>query len=334
MILVTGGTGLVGSHLLYQLTQQNEPIRAIYRNKNTLTKVAQVFGYYTDTPEQQLKKIEWVQADINDLPALEIAFEEITTVFHCAAFISFEPKHWKQLQKINIEGTANIVNISIDNKIKKIVYVSSIAAVSPATGSNIAVETNPWINTDVTVYARSKYLAELEIWRAVQEGVPVAVLNPGIIIGPGFWTSGSGKLFTTAAKSIRYAPPSGTGFITANDVAKLLLKLQNTSHVNQRFIAVSENISYQKVLTCIAEALKTKAPKKVLTSWQLQLLWRADWLWCLLTKRKRTLSKNNATGLLKTTIYDNSKAKELLSFTFEPIVPALQRTAAFFKMEN
>ena len=118
MILVTGGTGLVGSHLLFKLVSNNENVRAIYRREKTLQRVRHVFSYFSDNAENLFNKIEWVEADINDIPKLKDAFNGITHVYHCAAFVSFEPDKYKTLRKININGTANVVNLSINKRVR------------------------------------------------------------------------------------------------------------------------------------------------------------------------------------------------------------------------
>ena len=184
MILVTGGTGLIGSHLLFKLANENESVKAIYRRKHTIDRVKHVFSYYSEDYNTIFEQIVWVEADLNDIPALQIAFQGITHVYHCAAFVSFEPNKYHQLRKINIEGTANIVNLSIANSIKKICYVSSIAAIGHHADPNQLIsETTEWNpEDDNSVYAITKYGAEMEVWRGTQEGVPAVIVNPGIVL--------------------------------------------------------------------------------------------------------------------------------------------------------
>ncbi|MCO4822775.1 MAG: SDR family oxidoreductase, partial [Flavobacteriaceae bacterium] len=196
MILVTGGTGLVGSHLLYQLVKADQDIRAIYRSEDKLALVKKVFSYYTEDFEFLFSKIEWLKGDLNNIPLLEDAFKDVGYVYHCAAFISFDPSDYRQLRKINIDGTANIVNLSIINQVKKLCYVSSIAAVGQTETNETINENTEWNKENHhSVYAITKYGAEMEVWRGTQEGLDAVIGNPGIIIGPGFWRAGSGSLF-------------------------------------------------------------------------------------------------------------------------------------------
>lgn len=334
MILVTGGTGLVGAHLLVALTKTEAVVRATRRADSDLKKVAQVFSYYSDDYTKQFQKIEWVVADINDIPALELAFEGITQVYHCAALISFNPKDYSKLLKINAEGTANMVNLCLAFKIKKLVYVSSIATTGKELHSDIVNEESEWTNKDANVYALTKYEAEMEVWRGSQEGLPVVIFNPGVILGPGFWNSGSGLFFKSAAKEYSYYPPGGTGFITVNDVVKLLILGMNSTIDKERFIAISENKTYKEILHAICENLKIASPTKELKLWQLQLLRRLDWIRSVLTSKQRKITGNTVKSLSENKVYDNKKLVETFNYEFQ----ALDKTIAFscrkFKEES
>lgn len=200
MILVTGATGLVGAHLLLKLSEDDSKIRAIYRNSKQIEKTKVLFDQ--NAKSHLFSKIEWTKADILDISSLEIAFQNIEFVYHCAAKISFSPNDEKALRKVNIEGTANIVNFCIDKKVKKLCHVSSIAALGNlAQNETVITETTEWnpekLHSD---YGISKYGAEMEVWRGFQEGLEVVIVNPGIIFGTGFWNQGSGKFFTTIKK--------------------------------------------------------------------------------------------------------------------------------------
>ncbi|NCP89793.1 MAG: NAD-dependent epimerase/dehydratase family protein, partial [Flavobacteriales bacterium] len=205
MILVTGGTGLVGSHLLYKLASEGEKVRAIYRNERKLSNIKNVFSCYTADYMPLYDSIEWLQADILDIPSLTRAFNNIAYVYHCAAFVSFEPDKYHLLRKTNIEGTANMVNLCIAHHVKKLCYVSSIATLgNPENLKEITEETEWNAEANNTIYAITKYGAEIEVWRGSQEGLSVVIVNPGVILGAGIWRYGSGNLFTKAYKGLKY----------------------------------------------------------------------------------------------------------------------------------
>ncbi len=334
MVLVTGGTGLVGAHLLLHLVQKNIPIKAIHRKKSDLKRVEKVFGYYTQNATALFQKIDWIETDLYDIPSLETAFENVDYVYHAAAFISFDPNDYQSLLKINTEGTTNIVNLCIAHSIKKLCYVSTIGAIGKSLNGQIASEENEWDSQDVNVYALSKYAAEMEVWRASQEGLPVAIVNPGVIIGPGFWGSGSGTFFTTANKGYKYYPPGGTGFIAVNDVVRMLVQLMDSHIKNERFIAVSENLTFHEILALIAPRLGKPIPAKKLKFWQLEIGRIGDQLINLFTKRGRSITKNSIQSLKQREIYDNRKIKNELNFQFEPIEDSIKLTCEKFIQEN
>jgi len=331
MVLVTGGTGLVGSHLLYKLTLTNKPIRAIYRSEDSLKKVKHVFSYYSQDYETLFKKIEWFKTDLINIPELDIAFKNVTHVFHCAALISFNPKDYNKLHKTNVEGTANIVNLCISHTVKKLVYVSSIATLGSKLNDNSITEDNHWNDEDInSVYGITKYNAELEVWRATQEGLNAVIINPGVIIGPGFWDSGSGLLFKKVNKGLSYFTKGNISLVDVNDVADLLLLAMKSKVTEKRFIAVSENKSYREVLTQIAQSLNIKAPKKSISSLVLQVLWRLDWLKSFLFFKQRELTKVLANSLTSKKTYSNKVIKDTFDFQFTSVDESIKKTSALF----
>ncbi|MEY2629401.1 MAG: hypothetical protein RLZZ469_296, partial [Bacteroidota bacterium] len=229
MILVTGGTGLVGAHLLLQLTANETEIRAIYRNEKNIRKTQSLFQLYGK--EDQFLKIQWMEGDIIDVPSLEKAFQGVTHVYHCAALISYNPKDENKLRKTNIEGTANIVNFCIDYNVSKLCHVSSIAALGDLKANETTItEETEWnpehYHSD---YAISKYGAEMEIWRGQQEGLNVVIVNPGVIFGAGFWQQGSGMFFSAVQKGFPFYTNGTTGYVSATDVASVMIQLMNSA---------------------------------------------------------------------------------------------------------
>ncbi len=335
MILVTGGTGLVGSHLLFQLAQKYSSVRAIYREKESLKKVQKIFSYYAPNSEELYQKIEWIKADIVDVPSLTVAFQGITHVYHAAALISFNPRDYKKMRKINIEGTANIVNLSIEQAVKKLCYVSSIAAIGDDPLKETITEENEWNeNENNHVYAITKYGAELEIWRGVQEGVDAVVVNPGVILGPGFWNTGSGKLFSQVANGFSFFTEGSSGFAGVNDVVEAMQKLMEGNQKNERYILVSENKTYKEILTTIANILKVKPPNKKVTAWQTEIYWRWEWFRSLLTRSVPLVTKYTAKSMHTISIYDNSKIKRVIDFEFSPIENVITEVASLYPKQD
>jgi len=337
MVLVTGATGLVGSHLVLHLLENGDDVSAIYRSEKSIEKTKSLFKLYHK--ESFFDKIHWIQADINDIPSLEIAFQNIDYVYHCAAFISFEPTDEEKIRKVNIEGTANIVNFCIDKGVKKLCYVSSIAALGDLPKQdprpdqqNFITEKTDW-NPEKphSDYAISKYGAEMEIWRGQQEGLEVVVVNPGVIFGPGFWNEGSGKIFTTVAKENKYYTKGSSGFIAVTDVVSIMSLLMKSGISGERYILTAENLVFQELLAVIAESLKARKPTSYAKKWMTEIAWRLDWFRAHLFFSKRKLSKAVARSLHTTDVYSNEKIKEELGFDFIPVKDYIREIAKYYE---
>ena len=335
MILVTGGTGLLGSHLLYNLLQTEQSIKALYRNEDKLEQVKKVFSYYSSDSNSLFEKIEWIKGDVLDIPSLENAFKNVTRVYHSAAIVAFDRGSDKLMNKVNIEGTANIVNLSLSNKIEKICHVSSIATISKPIDGSEATEEDYW-NPDAinSGYAISKNGAEMEVWRGIEEGLNAVIVNPSIIIGPGFWDTSSGKLFATVKNGIKFYTDGGSGFIGVNDVAKAMIELMNSEIVNNRFILNSENLSYRYVFSSIATNLNIKPPSIKASKWMLSLAWKLDVLKVTLFGSKQRLNKDSAKSSMSTSKFKNEKITKVLDHSFEPIDKVIKEVSQIFVKEN
>lgn len=326
MILVTGGTGLVGAHLLYNLLLEHPTIRATHRKGSDLASVKKVFSYYTKDVYTLFQKIDWVEANITELPALANVFKNITHVYHCAAFINFNPKHYYALKKANIEGTANVVNLCIENGVKKLCYVSSIATLGKGFEGQLITEENDWNPEDNnSVYSITKYGAEMEVWRGTQEGLEAVIVNPGVILGEGYWHSGSGILIKRVAKGIRFYTHGSTGFVDIKDVVKAMIALMNSSLKNEKYILVGNSLTYKEFITKLSEEFGNKPPSKSISKGVLLFLSNLDWLSSKLFKTKRSLLKATVNSLFTHSKYDTSKIETALSFQFTPFEETLRR---------
>jgi dihydroflavonol-4-reductase len=334
MILVTGGTGLVGAHLLLHLLENGESVRAIFRNEKHILKTKSLFNYYQKN--DLFNQIEWIKADILDIPSLEIAFENIQYVYHCAAKISFDPSNENQLRKVNIEGTANIVNFCIDKKVIKLCHVSSIATLGDlAQNESVLSETTEWnpekLHSD---YAISKYGAEMEVWRGQQEGLDVVIVNPGVIFGPHFWNQGSGAFFTTIKKGLPFYTKGSSAYVAVTDVVKIMRQLMHSDCKGERFIVIAENRIYKDIIFTIANTIRANKPKIEATPWLLAIAWRTDWLLSKLFRTPRKISKQAANSLLSTEIISNEKVTNYLKYSFENINEYLTLIAVDFNLQK
>ena len=328
-MLVTGGTGLVGAHLLAKLVLLGKEIRATYRSKESVKKAAHVFSYYSKD-KAFFDNIEWVVADVTDFPAMRSAFKGITHVYHCAAVVSFRKKDDTLMRQINIDGTANMVNLALHNKVAKFCFVSSIASLDKGISTKPIDETNEWNpEADNYGYAISKYGGEMEVWRGSQEGLDVVIVNPGVILGAGFWGTNTGKFFTNASKSFAYYTTGKTGFVGVRDVVKAMLYLMDTKVVNQRYVLVSENVSFQEVMTQMAQTLGTKPPYKKVSPLMASIAWRLAWVASKLTGKQPLITKHSSKAAQRSYEYSSQKIKDT-GFEFETISTTIKRTGTLF----
>ncbi len=329
MILVTGGTGLVGAHLLLKLAAEGQRVRALYRNANNINKTRNLFLHFSKT--DAFDAIEWLQADITDVPSLEDAFAGVDYVYHCAAHISFDPAEEDKLRKINIEGTANMVNCALAFDVKKFCHVSSVAALGdPREGEPITEDTewNPEISHHD--YALSKHGAEMEVWRAWQEGLNVVIVNPALIFGYGFWEQGSGQIFTSVKKGMYFYSKGTCGIVAVDDVVNVMVQLMMSNISGERFALIAENITYENLFNTLADGLHKKRPAFLATPLMTSIAWRIDWLLSKLKIKKRSFTKAMAQSSHKTESFDSSKVYTMLGYKFTDMHAYLKQLAVEF----
>lgn len=331
MILVTGGTGLVGAHLLLTLAEGGSPLRALYRTAAALTKTKKLLAHYGKEP--LFDTINWIQGDILDVPSLEEAFTGITQVYHCAAHVSFDPSEEEQLRKVNIEGTANMVNCALAFGVQKFCHVSSVAALGDALqpGDTITEETEWNPEKSHGDYAISKYGAEMEIWRAWQEGLNVVVVNPGVIFGYGFWQQGSGAILRAVQRGQYFYTLGNCGIVAVTDVVNIMVQLMQSENTNGRYTVVAENVTYKELLDVIAQGLGKSRPTIYASPLLTELAWRADWLLSKLLRNKRMLTRSMAKSAHSTEIYNNSKVKTALNYAFTDTKAYIKELCGLFK---
>ena len=329
MIFVTGGTGLVGSHILLRLAKEGTPCKALKRETSSLQICKNVFSHYT--AKDLFVKINWATGDVNDIPALEKAMEDCSKVLHCAAIVSFHPSEAELMRKVNIEGTANVVNVALSKGVKKVGYISSIAALGRNSTVGIVDEECHFKATKLdSNYALSKYYAEQEVWRASQEGLDVVIVNPSVILGPGDWTKGSSQIFQRIYKGLKFYSTGSTGYVDVVDVANSLIALLLSDIKNERFIVNGANLKYRDCFDRIAEGLgKSKATIKV-TPFLKEIAWRIETFRSFITGRKPLITKETANSAMTDGSYSTAKIKSAINFQFTDINNTIKKYCDWF----
>jgi len=333
-ILVTGGTGFVGAHLLYHLTLAGIRVQALKRPESSTAWTQKIFGFYQPFSSSQWELIDWVEGDLLDISSLEEAMTDIRQVYHAAAVVSFQGNDKSFIQRVNQQGTANLVNVSLEKNIEKFLFVSSIGTLGRAHQSDAVTEDTHWNNKKTSTYSKSKYEAEREVWRGMAEGLNAVIINPSIIVGPGNWSHGSPQLFQTMYKGLKFYTSGSNGFVGVNDVAKLMIQLMNGPFEGERYIVTSENIPYRQLFQWMADALQVKRPPyhagKALSGISWRLLAVKGWF----TGKKSSITKETAQTANQQYRYANAKVCEATGFVFTPIKTCVEETAEIFLRDN
>lgn len=321
MILVTGATGLLGSQLIRELIHNGHTnIRGLKRKSSNLK-------FVKDIQDQ----VEWFDADILDVVALEEAFKGITKVYHCAAIVSFDPNMRDIMYQTNVEGTANVVNLAIEQEVQKLVHVSSIAALGRAVEGVKIDENIEWEDSNENSwYAVTKYNAEMEVWRGVAEGLNVGVVNPSIILGKGNWSNDSSAFFKIIWKGMPFFPCGSNGFVDVHDVAKAMVRIMESPINNERYILNGADLKYEALFNTIAKHLKKKPSHIKITPLIGAIGWRVEKIRAFLKGKMPVITKETVRTTSKNYSYDSSKIKNEVGFEFKPMEETLARISNEF----
>lgn len=321
-ILVTGGTGFLGSYLLRYLVQEGyTKVRAIRRANSQMDLVAEVAD-----------QIEWVETDILDIIGLEDAMRGVSQVYHCAAMVSFDNRDHDFMRKVNVEGTANVVNIALDANIEKLVYVSSIAAIGRTKENHIITEKTKWQRSPFnSPYGISKYLAEQEVWRGVAEGLNAAIVNPSVILGSGRWDEGPLKLFKMVWNQYPFYTTGTSSFVDVRDVSQFMIRLMESDISSERFILNAENLTIETMMKEIAKEFGKKPPFIKIDRFTQQIIWRVEWLRARIFGSKPLLTREVAQRAVSNYFYKNDKSLAAIDFKYTPIRQTIGETCGQFK---
>lgn len=331
MILVTGGTGLLGSHLLFELISKGEQVRALRRSTSNLSEVEKVFGFYSKDPEALFTKIEWIECDILNYADILESMENVTHVYHCAATVSFDSRDHRKMIADNTRGTANVVNAAIERGVKRLLHVSSTSAVGKAPEGDVTDESMIWTESKAnSAYAISKFKSEMEVWRGIQEGLNAVIINPGIILGPGSWERGSASIFSNIYRGLKYYTRGVTGYVSVQDLVNVMIRLMDSDIHAERFVVTAENLSYKELFDMVADALGRKRPWIEPSAGLANLALRLDWIRSRVTGKEQRLTKDKINASRSILKFDNTKIRQALNYEFEPIDQVVKNTAALY----
>jgi nucleoside-diphosphate-sugar epimerase len=316
--LVTGATGIVGSHVVLALLQNNQAVVACKQKSSDISKLEKLFSYYTPNYKQLFYKINWVEMDLTEMSSIEDALEGITAVYHCAGFVSLNKKDREKLFAINEKGTENMVNACLQKKIRALCHVSSIATINNLDYTLPLSEEVFWKKSGKeSDYAISKYNAEREVWRGIEEGLNALIVNPGVILSPGFWNQSSSKIFDTCYKGNKFYTSGTSGYIGALDLANTMINLVHDKKFANRYIIIENNYTIQSIFNSIQKQFHKAGPTIKVNKVMLQIGRMAQTFYSLFTGKEVVLTKALINSAFTSQLYSNKKilANTNLHFT-------------------
>lgn len=323
IVLVTGASGFLGSHLLQYLSAKGDHVRALY---------------YSTPPREgaSIPNVEWQQCDLLDIYAVEDVMLNVKEVYHCAAIVSFSKKDRLKLLQVNIDSTANVVNAANDAGVRKFVYVSSIAALGRSKENVPISEAEQWEESrQNSIYSESKYYAEMEVWRGMAEGLNAVIINPGIILGEGDWEKGSAQLVDIVYSEFPYYTMGTNAWVDVKDVCRVMYALMHSNISEERFIVSAGNFAYKDIFTKLANAMNRKPPHKKASRWMSALVWRLSAIKSLFTGKPAGITKETARTAQQQVAYDNTKLLNMLEgFKYTTIDDTLSRIGQAYLAEK
>ncbi|MDP3567299.1 NAD-dependent epimerase/dehydratase family protein [Sediminibacterium sp.] len=329
MNLVIGATGILGSHVVLKLLQNNEVVIACKQKTSDIKKVEKLFSYYTADPKQLFEKIKWVDVDVIDIYSIEAVLEGITTVYNCSGFVSFDKNDREKMFLINETGTANVVNACLYKKIDALCHVSSIATINNLDYTIPLNETVFWKSSGKeSDYAISKYNGEREVWRGIEEGLNAVIVNPGVILSSGFWKQSSSKLFDVCYNGNKFYTEGLAGYIGAQDVASSMIYLINKGLFSNRYVLIEDNYSFKTILDLIQTHLKKQKPTINATKKMLEFARIIDAIFCTFSKNKRKITKPIINSAFNKQLFSNAKIKAIIPSPYASLNQVIEKVCA------
>ena len=335
LVFLTGSTGLIGGHLLVGLYKRNYKVRALIRKSSSFIQLKLICDFYGVSFEELHDSVEWVEGDTLDFVGLHELMKGVDDVFHCAAMVSFNQKNRNEILRINVQGTSNMVDTSIDCGVKRFCFISSIAALGSEKNNGLIDEyslRDPYKIT--SSYSESKYLSELEVWRGSTEGLDVVILNPGVVLGPGNPDKGSLLFFKVAKKGIPFYTEATTGYVDVRDIARAAIELMTRGIFGKRFVLVSENIDNKRLFTLIANSFGKKGPVFLAGKTILYFAVFISRIVSILTGNTPQLTFDTVRSAQHPQRFSSKQIKEVLNFEFIPIEQTVGDTVGFIKKHN
>jgi nucleoside-diphosphate-sugar epimerase len=320
-VFITGGTGFLGAYIIQCLVEKGITVRALRRARSKLP-------FFI--PAHIWQKVEWIEGDVLDVVALQEGMAGADAVIHSAAIVSFVKADREEMYKVNVDGTANVVNIAIEQGIRRLLHVSSVAALGRTAQAATVTEEKKWeASANNTHYAITKHEAEMHAWRGFAEGLEGVIINPSTILGFGNWHQSSCAIFKNAYKEFPWYTTGVNGFVGVQDCAEAAVALLLSDINEQRLIINAENRSFQSIFNTMAAGFGKNAPGRHANKFLSEVAWRMEAVRGALTGAKPLLSRETAKIAHSRTSFDNGALLKTLShFQYKSLDSVIKESCA------
>lgn len=331
MNFITGGSGLLGARLIFDLLQEGQDVRALLRKGSSTESVENIFRFLSEEGDELFSKIEWVEGDILNVPSLLEAMKGCKRVYHLAGFVSFHKKDIDLLMEINATGTANVVNAALENSVEKFCHISSTAALGRSRPGEELNEKSVWKNSPLnSSYSISKYSAEKEVWRGREEGLEVVIINPSVIAGPGDYKKSSTTVFNRVWKGLPFYPKGTNGFVGVKDVSNACITLMESKIKNKRFVLNTNNLTYKSFFTSVAKSIGKSPATRSASLGLLKTIWILSSVWQFVTGKKAEITRASIRSANNVVNYDGSLITRTIDFTYRDIEESIEEAGRYF----
>jgi dihydroflavonol-4-reductase len=321
MIAITGANGLLGNFILKKFISEKSSVIGLKRTNSDISRL-----------DNLSQEVEWRDADITNSLALMDALKNIDTVIHTAAVVSFDPRAKERIFQTNVIGTQNVVNTCLALGISRLIFISSVAALGRKKGMAEINEENKWVDSDLNSdYAKSKYLAELEIYRGKEEGLSVSIVNPSVILSTANPNKSSAQIFKYVNDERLFFSDGHLNYVDARDVTDVVYKIYESKINGEKFIANAGSIDLKRLITKIAVRLEKKQPSIKIHP---NLLMTAAWLEemrCKLTGTEALISRQSVKMSEEKFIYNNEKSINRLNIVYRPLDETLDWCCEYYQ---
>lgn len=326
-VFITGATGFIGSHIARTYLDNGHTVSVLHREKGG-------YGMLADVAD----RVTWHVGDILDIPSLEAAITAGIDVIHAAAIVSFVPKDRDRMERINVEGTANVVNVCLKAGVRKVGYVSSVASLGKPVAkggkvddSVLITEEQKWEASPLNSnYAKTKYRAELEVWRGVAEGLNAVMVNPTVVLGAGDWSRSSLQLIKYVYDERPFYTDGLVSYVDVLDVAESLYRLMQSAVSGERYILNGGTIPYRTLLERIAAALGKRPPTVRVPPLLTRVLWPIEAVRSWLTGKAPLITRETARSASAHYRFDGHRIEQVTDCQYRPLSETLKRIAGAF----